>query len=506
MDKQILTVDEVVVGAGLTGLVYANVLAAGGKHVALIEKHTKPGGYATNFLRKRRYIFDCSLHKMTGFGESGNVENALKRAGLFDLIEFHPYHHLTTFRLDDLELTLPADGESMMACLRDSFPDEKAQLDAFCHDVKTHGYQNYMLARMALGEYEIDPELFLQSKQLSRISTYDYLKQRFDDPRLMTLFSSLAINLGVESVEADALYFLHFAYTFLYTEKRYVKGSSQALSDALAAAFVSKGGTLLVREEVNSIDVHHGRVTGVQSRRYDIRCDHLIFTGCPHQVLSLLPAENVPAAYRDKFDSLSFGLGAFIVYLGLDVPPSSIGFNEQDYLIASPDYAVQAKQACLGEERYDTWPLSISNYHALDENYGYVIQLEMLDQQDDWLTLPRREYKAKKAQITEKILQRALRYFPELKPHIAFIESSTPRTNQKFTNSGGGSSFGYKPLPGRNMRFLKKTPVEGLSFVGTWMNGAGYEPAICLGFTAATLKCRADAIRKSPATNSLETV
>lgn len=498
MEKQILTMDEVIVGAGLTGLVYANVMADRGIRVALVEKHTKPGGYATNFSRKRRYIFDCSLHKITGFGENGNVENALKRAGLYDLITFYPYEHLTTFFLGDFEVRLPADGESFLGCLIDHFPDEKEALEVMYQDIKTHGYQNYMLARMALGEFEIDPDLFFESKQLSRISTYEYLTQRFTDRRIITLFCSLAINLGVEAVEADALYFLHFAYTFLFTEKRYVKGSSQALSDILADAFVKKGGLLLLREEVTGIQVSDKRVTGIESRRYKIKSPSLVFTGCPHQIIKLLPDGVMDSPYRDKFDKLEFGLGAFIVYLGLDLSPAEIGLSEQDYLIASDSYMDTATSACHGEERYDTWPLSISNYHALDAKYGNVLQLEILDQQDDWLELPRHEYKAKKSRIAERVLERALRRFPQLASHIVFMEVSTPRTNKKFTNSEGGSSFGYKPVPGRNMRFLKKPPAEGLSFVGTWMNGAGYEPAICLGFTAATLRKRET--RKSTAT------
>lgn len=498
MEKQILTADEIVVGAGLTGLVYANVMAASGKKVVLVEKHTKPGGYATNFSRKRRFVFDCSLHKITGFGSNGNVEDALKRAGLFEIIEFHPYTHLTTFRYQDKTLSLPANGESFMACLRDTFPGEKAALDALYQDIQTHGYQNYMLARMALGEYDIDADLFFESKQLSKVSTYQYLTERFSDQQLITLFCSLAINLGVEAVEADALYFLHFAYTFLFTEKRFIKGSSQALSDALARAFEARGGTLLVREEVSHIEVANGRVTGIESRRFHIHGESLIFTGCPHQIMRLLPENVLDDSYRSKFDKLSFGLGAFIVYLGLDVPPTEVGFTQQDYLLASGEYLEQAQEACHEEDRYRTWPLSISNYYALDAAYGNVLQLEILDQQDDWLDLPRDEYKAKKARIMETILDRAKQQFPEMASHITFIEASTPRTNKKFTNSEGGSSFGYKPLPGRNMRFLKKPPVDGLTFVGTWMNGAGYEPAICLGFTAATLKCREAQKRTSP--------
>lgn len=487
MDKKLITADEVIIGAGLTGLVYANVLAAKGRKVVVLEKHTKPGGYATNFARKSEFTFDCSLHKITGFGEKGNLSNALERSGLAKLINFYPYHHLTTFIVGNREIHLSADGNEFEHTLYQQFPDQKEGLDLFFKDIKSHGYQNYMMARMALGEYQLDSDLLFDSKALSKITTFEYLAEIFTDQTLMTLLCSLVINLGVEAYEADALYFLHFAYTFIYTDKCYVKGSSQSLSDALAKELVSRGGQLLVREEISKIKVTNNITTGCESRRYDINADKMTFTGCPHQITQLLPQESLTADFIKKLDRLEFGLGSFFIYLGLTVPPEQAGFTELDYLIASPDYLKDADKACHTDLRYSRWPLSISNYHALDPSYGYVIQIGVLDQQADWFELSRSDYKARKKQMAEVLLARAEQYFPQLKEHIKYMDISTPKTNFKFTNSGGGSSFGYKPVPKRNMRFLKKPPIEKLQFVGTWMNGAGYEPAMCLGFTMATL-------------------
>lgn len=487
MDKKLITADEVIIGAGLTGLVYANVLAAKGRKVVVLEKHTKPGGYATNFSRKSKFTFDCSLHKITGFGENGNLSNALERSGLAELINFHPYHHLTTFIIGERVIHLPADGDAFERKLYQEFEDQKNGLKQFFDDIKSHGFQNYMLARMALGEYQLDPSLLIDSKALSKITTYQYLTERFSDQQLISLLCSIVINLGVEAYEADALYFLHFAYTFIYTDKCYVKGSSQSLSDALAKELVNRGGELLNKEEINQIKVKDNKATGCISRRYNINADKMTFTGCPHQITQLLPRENLPTDFIKKLDKLEFGLGSFFIYLGLSVPPEQIGFTEQDYLICSEDYLSDAKEACHSDLRYSRWPLSISNYHALDPSYGYVIQLGVLDQQADWFKLNRSDYKARKKDIAQLLLARAEQYFPELKQHITYMDISTPKTNYKFTNSGGGSSFGYKPVPKRNMRFLKRPPVEQLQFVGTWMNGAGYEPAMCLGFTIATL-------------------
>lgn len=487
MEKSNLLVDEIVIGAGLTGLMYANVLAEKGYKVALLEKHTKPGGYATNFSRKGEFTFDCSLHKITGFGEKGNLSNALQRSGLSDVIEFHPYDHLTTFIIGDRFIHLPAEGSAFKEKLLAEFPTQQNALDIFFTDIDTHGYQNYMMARLALGEYELDTSLLLESKALSKITTYEYLANIFDDKELITLLCSLVINLGVEAFEADALYFLHFAYTFINTDKCYIKGSSQSLSDALANELVKRGGQLIVREEIDRITINNGSATGCTSRRYNIDAKNITFTGCPHQITHLIPEQHMPVDFVNKLNKLEFGLGAFFLYVGLDVPPEETGLIDQDYLIGSPDYLDKADEACHSDLRYDCWPIGITNYHALDNTYGNVIQIGLLDQQSDWFDLSRKDYKAKKKLIAEMILQRVDHYFPKIRKHIKYMDISTPKTNHKFTNSGGGSCFGYKPVPNRSMRFLKKPPVDSLQFVGTWMNGAGYEPAMCLGFTVATV-------------------
>lgn len=481
--------DEIVVGAGLTGLVYANVMAAAGKKVAVVEKHTKPGGYASNFSRKREFVFDCSLHKITGFGKDGNLSDALSRARLVHLVPFYTYTNLTTFSYQGEDLVLPAEGEKLVDLLVARFSNESENILKFFDQIRSVGRQNYMLARMSLGEFDMDPELFAESRRLSRMTTYDYLTSLFQDRMLVTMFCSLAINLGVEAFEADALYFLHFAFTFFFTEKRYVKGSSQALSNALADELNRRGGELFLSEEVKKILSSSGRVDGCETRRFRLNAPRIIWTGAPNQI-----AQNIDSGVSEDFASqlskLEPGLGAFIVYLGLSCPPETCGLVNQDYLIASSDYLDLADVACESDLRYEIWPLSVSNYHLLDESYGYVVQLEILDQPSDWFDLSRGDYKIRKSLVAEKIIERFSKKFPLVRDKIKYIDISTPRTNQKFTNSTGGSAFGYKPVPKRNSRFLQRPPLEGLQFVGTWVNGAGYEPAMCLGFTAATLRIR----------------
>ena len=55
--------DAVVIGAGMSGLVDAILLAETGRRVVVLEHHTIPGGYLQQFKRKKT-VFDVGFHYM----------------------------------------------------------------------------------------------------------------------------------------------------------------------------------------------------------------------------------------------------------------------------------------------------------------------------------------------------------------------------------------------------------------------------------------------------------
>ncbi|MEO8180471.1 MAG: NAD(P)/FAD-dependent oxidoreductase [Deltaproteobacteria bacterium] len=487
--KQQLDVDIVVIGAGLSGLMYGIVACQKGYRVAVVEKHFKPGGYATNFARERQsYVFDCSLHKITGLGPQGNLRDALMRAKLWDKLEFHFYDRLSCIVIGERRYEIPADPAELQRRLQAWFPASRAGLDRFFEDVATHGRQNYMFARMALGEYTLDRNLLERSRELSRIRAKQYFTDLFADADLVLIFSTLAINLGVVAEDADALYYLHFAYTFLTQQAAYVMGSSQSLSDALAAEVCRLGGSVHLKERVEAVNVVDGAIASVESRTCLFNTSRVVATCCPNVLHSALrPADALGDAFRAKLAGLELGYGAFSVYLALDVPPEQLGFEQSEYLISDTDVRDLAPEERQSDERYLRLPLGITNYHKLDPSLGPIVVMTVLEHAGRWFELEKAEYKAEKARVMQLLLARALRVFPQLAGHILVQEASTPRTNQRYTSSPGGSAFGYKAVPARNVRFLQRPSVRGLSFCGTWVSGAGYEPAMCLGFTQATL-------------------
>ncbi|MFN2597206.1 MAG: phytoene desaturase family protein [Pyrinomonadaceae bacterium] len=68
--------DAVIVGAGVGGLVCANLLARDGLRVLLVEQHYMVGGYCSTF-RRRGYTFDAATHFYPLLGNPATITGKL---------------------------------------------------------------------------------------------------------------------------------------------------------------------------------------------------------------------------------------------------------------------------------------------------------------------------------------------------------------------------------------------------------------------------------------------
>ncbi len=481
--------DIVVIGAGLCGLTFANTAAMRGWNVAVVEKHFKPGGYATNFERnKGEYTFDCSQHKITGIGPDGNMRDALTRAGLWDKIDFKLYTDLTCVIIEDKRYEFPVEYAGIKKKTYEYFPEDKEGIDQFFADIESHGMQNYMFARMALGEYKLNTDLLSESRKLSKRTAKEYFESLFSNPHLTIIWSTIASNLGCLPEEADALYFLHFAYTFLSTGVGYVQGTAQSLANNLAKEAEARGVRFFYSEEVQNIHVKDGAVDSVETKRSIIRSPEVVATCAPQVVRKTITEGTLGPKFDEKIAKLQVGLSSFINYLALDVPPEELGFKRSEYFLTTLQGIHLSNDEKQTDKRYQYWPILITNYHKLDPSLGNILQVTSHDIAGNWFELDRLQYREEKKRISDIIMGRFFEEFPQVRGHIEFHDMSSPKTNYKYTRSPEGAAYGFKATPGRNVRFLQKPRVQGLQFVGTWVNGAGYEPAVCLGFTYAYLR------------------
>lgn len=481
-------VDELIIGAGLTGLIYGITLLEKKKNVAIVEGHIYPGGYATSFVRnKRKFKFDCSQHKITGLSENGNLRDVLKRIDLWDKIDFKYFDELFTINVKGKSFNIPGNILDIEFYLNKKFPEDKEGLNKFFNDINTIGYQNYMFARMLLGEYKLNRDILPETRQLQKLTAKEYFQSYFKNEYLIELLSATAMYLGTNANEANAVYFLHYLYTDFGTKSGYVLGTAQSLSNFLLKEFKDRGGYVSLKDTVHEIELNKESISQINSKKHCFITDTVTATCSPHNVMNMLPNFSEKEKFQEKLNQLEFGWGHFCVYVITDVVPEELGFVDEEYIMVSDHGDLLTESEKQSDKRYDQLSLSVTNYHKMDPECGKTIQLIVLDHKSDWFDLEEEAYLEKKERIQEKIIQRALTYFPKLKGHIVYTESSTPRTNKKYTNSPGGSAFGYKISPNDNMRFLSKPPVKGLKFAGTWTSGAGYEAAMCQGFMHAQL-------------------
>jgi phytoene dehydrogenase-like protein len=85
--KDIGSYDVIIIGSGMGGLIAGNALARMGHSVLMVEKHTIPGGYTTNFERKD-YRFEVSTHLLNGCEPGGAIYEILEHIDAQDEVEF----------------------------------------------------------------------------------------------------------------------------------------------------------------------------------------------------------------------------------------------------------------------------------------------------------------------------------------------------------------------------------------------------------------------------------
>src|SRR5207244_2487024 len=147
--------DVICVGSGITSLAFGAQMARRhpGKSVLILEKHSVPGGYASTFAR-RQTRFDCSLHKLSGLDNGGNLGRIFGDLGLRDDVQVIPSEaHFDAHHGGEL---LPFSSDvypTLKARLLGRFPHERAALETFFREVEVHGKNGYLQFEILKGTY-----------------------------------------------------------------------------------------------------------------------------------------------------------------------------------------------------------------------------------------------------------------------------------------------------------------------------------------------------------------
>jgi len=487
--------DAIFVGAGITSLACAALLVKQRPELKLlvVDKHIVAGGYATIFKRpKEEAMFDCSLHKLSGMGEGGNLHRIFESLGLYEELELkYPDDYFCAYK-DKNGKPFENCEHGMAAQLREMFPREEASINTFFEQVATYGRNGYYQFQMMDGSFEPDIEqLRFAHKNLKNITVEQALNDMFEDPYLIEILAAPGIYVGGYPEDLGYLYYLHVVFATLNKGNAYVVGSSQNLSNTLAARIEQAGGKVLLSTPVQQVLVDEDcKAVGIRTKKQNYYAKQVFINTSPHYALDNLFDESIDLTDpKNKIASLKPARSTTTVYLVTDVPPEQLGLVHTESMIFSPD----PKQASVlrkaaessgydGEKSelafWENSPMEVTNYHLLDANGGRVVCLNVLDSIEHWPARRSQPYREKKKRAADVLLSRLYEQVPDLQGHVTYQEVSSPHTYVRFTNNTAGSGYGAMvstDLSGHV--FHHRFPVKGIDFVSAWVAGPSYEAA-----------------------------
>ena len=449
-----------IIGAGMSGLAAGIRLAYYEKPVCIVERHTTIGGL-NSFYRLRGRNYDVGLHAVTNYAapgtKSGPLAKLLKQLRL---------------RWDDFDLK-PQCGSAVVFPGRrlnfgndfSTFVDEVAAV--FPH--QADGFRKLVETIDSFDELNLDQE---------PISGRKVLEEHLSDPVLIDmLFCPLMFYGSAIPHDMDFSQFvIMFKSIFEQGFGRPLDGVRQILK-VLVRHFKELGGELKLRHGVQEILVENGRAVGVRlDDGRTIEAENVLSSAGVVETFGLVPGLGDDSR-KPAEGELSFNETIFV----LDRPPADLGHKEtiifyndsERFTYAVPDEPCDIRSGIVcspNNFRYDEG-------EKLDDG---IVRITALANPAYWFSLPEDEYVRQKEVWGKRMVESALRFMPDFRPHVIDTDIFTPKTIKRFTGHARGAVYGAprKILTG-------ETPVKGLYLCGTDQGFLGIIGSMLSGITIA---------------------
>jgi phytoene dehydrogenase-like protein len=483
--------DVVVIGAGNGGLTSALTLARNGAKVLLLERHNIPGGCATSFIRGR-FEFEVALHQLSGMGTEdrpGPLRGLLGELGVLDHLEF--VEMKTLYRVvfpEKLDITLKAERHEAVEALKAKFPREGQAIERLFDLI--YNFCREMVSMVFLHDPEASREKYPLYFKYALKSSQSILDEFFQDPNLKGVISTYwpYVGLPPRYIPFSDLAMLLWAY--IEFKPFHVKGSSQAISNAILDAFIRAGGDVRFNCAAKKIIVYGAQVRGVITEEGDeVTTDYVVSNaGTLTTYVDLIDREHVPAEQLKELGRKTIGPSAFTVFLGFDCEPGDMGIEETtNFIGTSMD---PERQYALWRTLENPEAALLSCYDVSDPEFSAPgtsqAALVSLQYAEPWLSIPPTRYNDAKYRFAQGMLDLAEKVFPGLSNHIEEAEVATPLTHMRYLAHPGGAIYGFDQYAKDSNLFEdRRSPIRGLFFAGAWVGPAGFQTTLASGVSAA---------------------
>lgn len=474
-----MSYDFIVVGAGVSGMSSALILARAGYSVALVEKNPRTGAIIRGFRRHGLQI-DTGFHYAGGMEPGGTLDRFFRYLGLSDRLVPEPFDRdgfdRVRFEAPGFEFTFPAGWERLREALQKAFPAERSGIDAYLAEVE-------QACRLV-------PFLHLSADVAIQLPGSATLRERldrwFNDPLIKEVLAVHGLLYGMSPEETPFTF--HAAVVDAYYRSPCgLAGGGHSLAATFDAGLAKQGVELYLGCGVAALEVAGGAFQGVRlADGRQLAGRGCIFTAHPRLLLELTPAETFRASYRQRLAGLEDTVAACLLYGGLTAPLSGQGANlfvlprlgqigkpPRSGIGDSPVYVTRARGVTTADADgfLAVFPVhrellaACRPGHPGGEDRGYTLFKEQLV-----------------AQMQGALVQRC----PELAGRITWCEGATPRSLRRYNHSPGLGLYGVKHSVSQiNPQPLTK--VRGLLLAGQGIAAPGILGTICSAFITCGL-------------------
>lgn len=500
------TYDAIVIGSGLAGLTTAASLAAAGKSVVVLEQYTVVGGTTHVFRRKGRWEWQVGVHHLADCGFDGDTTTIFRGLGAgLEQITFRRMDDAGFERLifPDLTFDTPNNWELFEERLCDVFPEERRKIHRWLKVVRTVGEAVDRgpssanlggLAKAGLGMGPYGPLAMLSVQKVFEIFGIN--------PRMQTLMGISACgSLNAPPSRLPFAAYCTFYDLFINGGSWFPEGGGQMMPATLLQSLEHSGGEVITGESVEEILVSDGATRGVRTASGRTFTAPVVISTADLKktYAELLPEGAVSKRARKRVAGYRMSDAFFNAFLGVDVDLTSSYPNRDhtviptweslDTIMRQFEYRDRDTVDSWLERTQDSMPAYVHVANLKDPaNHRYApagsssveVMLPIGCDYRLWSTQAAGEagrdhgyatsagYQRLKEALTETMIERAVTALPEIEGHVVHQEAATPITQERFTRSTQGASYGIE-MNTRQFAVLRpgpKTSVKGLFLAG----------------------------------------
>ncbi len=471
--------DFAVIGAGVSGMATAIILALGGKRVILVEQAPRPGPVLRGFTRSGCRL-ESGFHYAGGLGPGQILSAYFRHLGLEPWLELDSEPVVETLRVADPpgEWRVPCDG-SLPEHLGGLFPEERDGIAAF-FDAVGHALANTPFLNL---EREREPE----DLPFRRLSLAQVLECFIANPVLRRILGMHYFFYGVMPHKVAFSDHVRYAGSF-YTSSRRIRGGGAALVQAFENAMQRGGVDLAMGSGATSLELSPaGAIRGVRLKNgVLLPCARCVVATHPRSALALAPKKAFRPAYAEYIASLPETPSAYMLF-GLSTGRLPLLESGGLHLAHSADHPTQDYWRVPLEER----PMFVAQAgepgpDAPDnaQVFGAILPAGHEETEAWAASAPCRrpgEYLEHKERIAGAMVERLEEHCPELRDGWTPLETATPLTFRHYGGSPWGSLFGVQHQLGA-LPIMPQTRLENLFLTGQGITGPGVLGAVIAAY------------------------